>query len=66
MKSLGTQPGIPEASLTNRLEKMEERISGIEDTIEEMDTLVKKKVKSKNLLAENRPEIGDTMKKKQI
>jgi hypothetical protein len=47
MKSLGTQPGTPEASLTNRLEKMEERISGIEDTIKEMDTLVKKKLNLK-------------------
>ena len=47
MKNLGTS----EASLTNGMQEMEERISGIEDMIEEMDIFVKKNhVKSKILL----------------
>ena len=47
MKNLGTS----EASLTNGMQEMEERISGISDVIEEMDIFVKKNhVKSKILL----------------
>ena len=33
-----------EKSLTNRVKETEEKISGIEDTVEEMDTLDKEKV----------------------
>jgi uncharacterized coiled-coil protein SlyX len=43
MKNSGTSL----ASLTKRIQEMEERVSGIGDTIEEMDTLVKESVKSK-------------------
>jgi hypothetical protein len=35
---------MSEASLIIRIQEMQERISGIEDTIEEMDTLVKEYV----------------------
>jgi len=35
-------------SITNEIQEMEERISGIEDTIEEIDTSAKENVKSKN------------------
>ena len=38
MKNSGTQTGTSEASLTNRIQETEERISGIEDTIEVMTT----------------------------
>ena len=34
-----------EASITNRIQEMEERISGVEDTIEEIDSSVKNKAK---------------------
>jgi hypothetical protein len=40
---------------------MEERISCVEDTIEEIDISVKENVKFKNLLTENILEIWDTM-----
>jgi hypothetical protein len=40
---------------------MEERISGIEGMIEEIDTLVKENVKSKKFLTLNIQEICDTM-----
>lgn len=42
MKNLRIQTGTSEASFTNRIE---ERISGVEDTVEEMDTSIKKKKK---------------------
>ena len=41
---------------------MEERISGIEETIEEMDSLVKEKVKSKKISNRKIQEILHTMK----
>jgi hypothetical protein len=36
MTNLGTQTGTTEASLTNTIQEMEERVSCIEDTIEGM------------------------------
>jgi hypothetical protein len=38
---LGKRPGATDASITNRIQKIEERISGIEDTMEDIDTSVK-------------------------
>lgn len=43
MKNLGTKTGTSQVSLTNGMQEMEERILGIEDMLEEMDTFVKKK-----------------------
>jgi hypothetical protein len=45
---------------------MEERLSGIEDTIEEINTSIKGNVKSKKLLAQNTQEIWDTMKRPKL
>ena len=45
---------------------MEERISGTEDTIEEMDTSVKESVKSSNCLIQIIQEVWDTMKQPKI
>ena len=47
MKNLGAWKRTLEAVFFNGIQEMEERISGIEDKIEEMDTLVKENVKSK-------------------
>jgi uncharacterized coiled-coil protein SlyX len=52
-----------QATLTNRIQEMEERISGVEDTIEEMDTSVKGNVKYRRILAHNIQEIWNTMKR---
>ena len=38
MENLGKQTGITDASITNRIQEIEERISGVEDTIEEIET----------------------------
>lgn len=42
---------------------MEERISGIEDTIEETDTPVKENVESKKFLTQSIQKIQNTMRK---
>ena len=42
MENLGKRSGITDVSITNRIQEIEERISGVEDTVEEMDTTVKK------------------------
>lgn len=39
MKNSGTRTVTSEASIINRIQELEERISGIEDKIEEMDIL---------------------------
>jgi hypothetical protein len=41
MKNLGTCTGTTEARYTNTIQVMEERISGIEDNIEEVNTFIK-------------------------
>ena len=45
---------------------MEERISGAEDSIENMDTTVKENVKCKKLLTQNIQEIQDTMTRQNL
>ena len=63
IKNLATWTGTSEASRSNRIQEMEERISGIEDMIKEMDSSAKKYTKSKKLVAQNIQEIWDTMKR---
>ena len=46
-----------EASIANRIQEMEEGISGVGDTIEEIDSLVKENVKSNKFLTQNIQEI---------
>lgn len=47
MRNSGTQTGTSEASLINRIQEMEEWISGSEDKIEEMDSIIKENVNIK-------------------
>lgn len=42
MENLGKQTGTTEVSFTNRTQEIKERISGIEDTVEEIDHQSKK------------------------
>jgi uncharacterized coiled-coil protein SlyX len=51
-----------QASITNRIREMEERISGAEDTIENIDTIIKENVKCKKILTQDIQEIQDTMR----
>lgn len=51
-----------EASFTNRMKEIKKRISGNEDTVQEMNTSVKNDAKSKKLLTQIIQEILDTEK----
>ena len=63
LENLGKRSGVIDASITNRIQKIEERISGAEDTIENIDITVKENGKSKNVIIQNIQEIQDTMRK---
>jgi DNA-binding FrmR family transcriptional regulator len=54
---------IKEASITNRIQVIEGRISGAEDTIENIDTAVKENAKCKKVLTQNIQDIQETMRK---
>ena len=47
MENLGTQTGTTDTSITNRIQEMEERNWGVEDTIEEKDSSNRGNDKSK-------------------
>jgi predicted ribosome quality control (RQC) complex YloA/Tae2 family protein len=49
--------------ISNRIQEMEERISGAEDSIENMDTTIKENTKCKKILTANIQEIQETMRK---
>jgi hypothetical protein len=63
MKNLDKRTEATDTSITNKNTKDKERISGIEDMIEEIDTTVKENVSSENFLTQNIQEIRDTMKR---
>jgi hypothetical protein len=50
-------------SITNKIQEIEERISGAEDTLEDIDTTVKENAKWKKLITQNIQEIQDTMRR---
>jgi hypothetical protein len=61
---LGKKSGAIDASINNRIQEMEERISGAEDYIENMDTTIKENVKcKKKILTQNIQEMQDTMRR---
>ena len=53
IENLGKKSGAIDASITNRIQEIEESISGAEDTIENIDTTVKENAKGKKLLTQN-------------
>jgi predicted nucleic acid-binding Zn-ribbon protein len=50
LENLGKRSGVIDASITNRIQEIEERISGAEDTIENIATKVKENAICKKLL----------------
>jgi chromosome segregation ATPase len=50
-------------SITNRIQEIEERISGAEDSIENIDTTINENAKCKKILTQNIQEIQDTMRR---
>ena len=57
LENLEKRLGITGASITNRIQEIEKRISGAEDTIETTDTTVKENARCKKLLTQNIQEI---------
>jgi uncharacterized coiled-coil protein SlyX len=53
MENLEKRSGITDVSITNRIQEMEERISGVEDMVEEIDKTVKENLKHKKLLTQS-------------
>ena len=52
-----------QVSITNIIQEIEERISGTEDTIENIDTTVKENAKCKELLTQDIQKIQHTMRR---
>jgi hypothetical protein len=55
--NLGKRSGVTDASISNRIQEIEERISGTVDTIENIDTTIKENAKCKKILTQNIQEI---------
>jgi predicted nucleic acid-binding Zn-ribbon protein len=47
LENPGKRSGVIDACITNRIQEIEEKISGAEDTIENIDTIVKENAKGK-------------------
>jgi hypothetical protein len=56
-ENLGKRSGVINASITNRVQEIEERISGAEDTIKNIDTTVKENAKCKKIITQKIQEI---------
>jgi chromosome segregation ATPase len=63
IETLGKKLGAMDASISNRIQEIKERISGAEDSIENMDTTIKGNAKDKKILTQNIQEIQDTMRR---
>jgi chromosome segregation ATPase len=63
IQTLGKKSETIDASIRNRIEEMEEEISGGEDSIENISTTIKENGKYKKILTQNIQEIQDTMRK---
>jgi uncharacterized coiled-coil protein SlyX len=55
--------GAIDTSIINRIQDIEERISGAEDTIENVDIAIKENAKCKKILTQNIQEIQNTMRR---
>ena len=54
IENLGKISGVINASITNRIQEIEERISCAEDSIENIDTIVRENAKCKKLLTKEK------------
>jgi cell division protein FtsL len=57
IETLGKKSGTLDASISNRIQEVEERISGAEDSIGNMDKTMKENAKCKKILTQNIQEI---------
>ena len=61
IETLGKKSGTTDASISKRIQEMEGRISGGEDSIENISTTIEENTKCKRILTQNIQEIQDTM-----
>jgi hypothetical protein len=59
---LGKKSETIDVSISNRIQEMEERISGASDSIDNMDTTKKENAKCKKILTQNIQKIQDKMR----
>jgi cell division protein FtsL len=62
-ETLGKKSRTIDASISNRIQEMEERISDAKDSIENISTTIKDNTKCKRILTQNIKEIQDTMRR---
>ena len=62
-ENLGKRTGVIDASITNKIQEIQERISGAEDNIENIVTTVKENGKSENFLTQDNQEIQNTIRR---
>jgi chromosome segregation ATPase len=63
IETLGKKSGTKDVSISNRIQEMEERISGAEDSIGNMDMTIEENAKCKKILTQKIQEIQDTMRR---
>jgi chromosome segregation ATPase len=66
IETLGKKSETIDVSINNRIQEMEERISGAEDSIENMGTTIKENAKCKKLRIQNIQEIQNTMRRPNV
>jgi chromosome segregation ATPase len=63
IENIGKKSGTIDASISKGVQEMEERISGAEDSMENISTAIKETGKCKKILTQNIQEIKDTMRR---
>jgi hypothetical protein len=63
IETQGKKSGTIDTNISNRIQEMEERTSGAEDSIGNMDTTIKENAKCKKILTQNIREIQDKMRR---
>jgi prefoldin subunit 5 len=63
IETLAKKSGTIDSSISKRIQEMEERISGTEDSIKNMEMTIKGNAKCKKILTQNIQEIQDTMRR---
>jgi chromosome segregation ATPase len=63
IETLGKKYGTIDVSISDRIQEMEERISGAKDSVENISTTIKENAKCKTILTQNIQEMQDTMRR---
>jgi predicted nucleic acid-binding Zn-ribbon protein len=63
IENLGKKSGNIDASISNKIQELKERISGAEDSVENIRTTIKENAKCKRILTQNIQEIQDTIRR---